>query len=114
MGLCFIMRLVILIFTLFFGKKIGHDQYGNVYYASQFLKKQKRWVLYKGKLEASKIPANWEMWLRFIIDVPLINQDKFFWQKDHIPNLTGTNFALYSSKQKNIIKTHNHYKAWKQ
>ena len=108
------MRLMILIFTLFFGKKIGKDKFGNTYYQSQLFKKEKRWVLYKGKIEASKVSSNWDMWLRFMIDSPLTNSEMFFWQKEHTPNLTGTKFALHYIKSHDIIKTNNHYKSWKQ
>jgi len=42
------------LFTLFYGKKVGEDQFGNEYYKN--LKDTKRWVIYKNEIEASKIP----------------------------------------------------------
>jgi len=36
-----------------FGKFVGEDHMGNKYYQS---KSGKRWIVYKGEIEASKIP----------------------------------------------------------
>ena len=36
---------------------------------------------------------------------------KYEWQKNHKPNLTGTNKAYYPNKNKNAIKKK--YKSWK-
>ena len=38
--------------TLFFGKFVGKDEYGNKYYKN---KKNDRWVIYSNNVEASKI-----------------------------------------------------------
>ena len=61
------------IYCNFFRKKIGVDNYGN-----QYLKKkkpsqknnfrQRRFVIYKGNVEASKIPQEWNAWLHHITD----------------------------------------------
>ena len=50
------------IFTTFFGKFVGKDEYGNKYYES---KKGRRWVIYNGEVEASKIPNEWYSWIHF-------------------------------------------------
>ena len=42
--------------TLFFGKFVGKDEYGNKYYKS---KQDQRWVIYANKIEASKITSDW-------------------------------------------------------
>jgi NADH:ubiquinone oxidoreductase subunit len=107
------MRIVMLLFTLIFGKKIGVDKYGNTYYSSVFFKKEKRWVLYKGMVEASKTPINWDMWLRFMIDNPEEIKKNFFWEKDHLPNLTGTNFAFKPQAYNSKIHYSSNYQAWK-
>ena len=39
--------------TLFFGKLVGKDHLGNKYYES---KTGRRWVIYNGEIEATKIP----------------------------------------------------------
>ena len=42
--------------TFFSGKLVGTDLYGKYYYQS---KAGKRWVIYKGEIDASKIPIEW-------------------------------------------------------
>jgi len=41
------------IYTLIFGKIKGSDEFGNKYYESR---NGKRWVIYNGEIDASKIP----------------------------------------------------------
>ena len=50
------------LYTIFFGKFIGKDEFGNRYYQS---KKGKRWVIYYGEIDASKIPVEWYSWIHF-------------------------------------------------
>ena len=72
---------------------IGEDQYGNKYYRKK--KSDKRFVIFKGKVEASKIPPMWHAWLHKITSKPPLKRRKIYeWQKDHLPNLTGTAFAV--------------------
>ena len=40
--------------TILFGKFIGEDEFGNKYYEN---KKKKRWIIYNGEIEATKIPV---------------------------------------------------------
>ena len=49
--------------TIFFGKLVGEDSFGNKYYHS---KSGKRWVIYKDEIDASKIPNEWYSWIHFI------------------------------------------------
>ena len=42
--------------TLFTGKLVGKDKYGNKYYKN---KDDKRWVIYSGHIEATKITSDW-------------------------------------------------------
>ncbi len=83
------------LYTLFNGRFVGKDEFGNRYYRTKarhgFLK-EKRWVIYRGRDEASKVPPEWHGWLHCTIDKPpseepLPRQD---WEKEHQPNLTGT------------------------
>src|SRR6266851_3412035 len=57
--------------------------------------RERRWVLYKGAAEASKVPAEWHGWLHHTArDVPVAGAEpKYSWQKPHQPNLTGTPLA---------------------
>ena len=82
------------LYTFFHGKRVGADIFGNMYYVARrdmAHGQKKRWVVYKGIAEASKVPAEWHNWLHYTTDIlPTANALKQFWQKEHIPNLTGT------------------------
>ena len=84
------------------GKKIGVDQFGNTYFtgkARRGQKRDRRWVIYNGQPEATKIPPEWHGWIHHQSDI--IPQEKNplrqKWQKAHIPNLTGTPYAYVPS-----------------
>ena len=49
-------------------------------------------MTYTGYAEASKVPADWHGWLRFTFDEPptIAPLPRRAWEKDHIPNMTGT------------------------
>jgi len=92
-----------------FNKKAGSDEFGNEYYQN---KKGKRFVVYKGIAEPSKVPAKWHGWLHYTTDIlPMqINTKKNSWEKIHIPNLTGTKNAYFpKSSQSSKTKP---YKSW--
>lgn len=77
------------------GIYIGEDQFGNKYYEHKKVNKtsgrKKRWVIYKGLPEASKVPAEWHGWLHYTFDT--VPKKRYKWQKQHMPNLTGTELA---------------------
>tara|TARA_Y100000590_G_scaffold51348_1_gene53965 strand:- start:5508 stop:5876 length:369 start_codon:yes stop_codon:yes gene_type:complete len=100
------------IYTLFTGKLVGKDEFGNKYFKNS---KNKRWVIYNNIVESSAIPPEWHSWLHFLKNNPPIsNVTKFSWQKKHEGNLTGTDKAykpdgaLSSKTRKNIKK----YETW--
>ena len=97
--------------TLFFGKLVGSDVHGNKYYKS---KKDERWIVYKGNVEASKITSNWFLWMHHTInEPPKSDKKKYLWQKDHLENQTGT---LNSFKPSTISKLNTNikkYETWK-
>lgn len=81
--------------SYFTGKKIGEDAYGNCYFTEKKTpkgRKAKRWVLYKGRAEPSKIPPEWHGWMHYTLDVPPSQRSvaHYAWEKPHLPNLTGT------------------------
>jgi NADH:ubiquinone oxidoreductase subunit len=95
----------------FSAQKIGDDEFGNSYFEN---KKGKRFVIYKGMAEPSKIPAEWHGWIHYSSNLPPININthKFSWQKIHLPNLTGTKNA-YSPRKTTTKITSAGYEAWK-
>ena len=97
--------------TLFFGKFVGRDQLGNKYYES---KSGKRWVIYSGEIDASKIPVEWYSWIHFTQNRIEKKHDleKHDWQKPHQPNPTGTEKAYYPNRNKDSA-INKKYKSWK-
>ena len=95
--------LQISLFTSLHGKKMGTDMFGNVYYTGKprpYSNRERRWVVYNGIAEASKVPPEWHGWLHHQTDVfPSLedtNPYRQSWQKPHMPNLTGTAWGLQS------------------
>jgi NADH:ubiquinone oxidoreductase subunit len=86
------------LFTLLRGELVGTDSTGNKYYKdrrSPAGRRERRWVIYIGAAEASTVPADWHGWLHHRTDVTGndMRSSKAAWQKEHIPNLTGTEAA---------------------
>lgn len=87
------------LFTALSGQRVGEDSMGNVYYRAKprpGYKRERRWVIYKGEPEASKVPPEWHGWLHHQSDVVPDSESQSFrrpWQKPHVKNLTGTDQA---------------------
>lgn len=78
------------IFTARRGIRVGADAQGNVYYQTAGAKR--RWVIYNGETEASRVSPDWHGWLHFTwdkppTDAPLAHKP---WEKPHHENLTGS------------------------
>ncbi len=93
------------LFTWLHGELVGTDRFGNRYYRDKRgvkakvgagLSQERRWVLYDGEAEASKVPPMWHAWLHYsVLQAPAAGADAdparlYDWQKEHLPNLTGT------------------------
>ena len=84
-------------FTWRNGEKVGEDSQGNIFYQSK--DGAKRWVIFNGEAEASRIDPSWHGWLHHTWDdpptkAPLPRKD---WEKPHLENLTGTPSAYAPS-----------------
>ena len=95
-------------FIKFSAQKIGADEFGNDYFEN---KKGKRFVVYNGEAEPSKVPMQWHGWLHYTTNLaPVnINTHHFSWQKSHLPNLTGTKHAY---APKNSTENKLAYEPW--
>jgi NADH:ubiquinone oxidoreductase subunit len=86
------------LFTAWRGRLVGTDEGGGRYFEERVMpqgRPQRRWVVYKGLAEASKVPPAWHGWLHHTVDVPP-TADAYrvkTWEKPHVPNLSGTPFA---------------------
>jgi NADH:ubiquinone oxidoreductase subunit len=76
--------------TWFSGQLVGKDEFGNRYYQTKDGKR--RWVIYAGTVEASRVPPDWHGWLHFTFDhPPTVEPFKPKpWELPHLPNLSGT------------------------
>lgn len=77
------------------GEKVGTDAQGNAYYRGKSKHpdgRERRWVIYNGANDASRIPAEWHGWVHGAFDgVPESNLPPArIWEADYTPNATGT------------------------
>lgn len=77
------------------GEQVGTDAQGNAYYRSKRKGpggRERRWVIYQGANDASRVPAEWHGWLHGSFDgVPESNlPPPRIWEADYTPNATGT------------------------
>ncbi|MCU0907950.1 MAG: NADH:ubiquinone oxidoreductase subunit NDUFA12 [Rhodobacteraceae bacterium] len=72
------------------GVRVGEDAQGNVFYTDKAGKR--RWVIYNGEAEASRIAPDWHGWLHHTWDTPPTKAPlpRKAWEKPHVENLTGT------------------------
>ena len=83
------------------GRKVGTDSLGNVYYEIKQGegRRPRRWVIYEGANDASRVPPEWHAWLHGQIDalpdeaLPPVRE----WERPAEPNLTGTPLAYRPS-----------------
>ena len=82
------------LFSALNGEKVGTDAAGNTYYrgGKTVDGRERRWVIYRGANDASRVPAEWHGWLHGAFDgVPESNlPPPRIWETDYSPNATGT------------------------
>lgn len=78
------------LFTWRRGVPVGSDAEGNRFYRTADGKR--RWVIYNGEAEASRVSPEWHGWLHFTYDEPPTERplDRKPWERPHRPNMTGT------------------------
>jgi NADH:ubiquinone oxidoreductase subunit len=79
------------------GSRVGEDALGNVYYqgGKTATGLTRRWVIYAGSNDASRVPPEWHGWLHHTTELPpteALPAPKA-WERDAEPNLTGTPLA---------------------
>ncbi len=81
------------LFTLLKGQLVGTDAMGNSYYQERAIRpngRARRWIDYKGAVEASSVPPEWHAWLHYTTDRPIQESARRPWNKPHQANATGT------------------------
>ena len=96
------------------GVKVGEDQQGNIFYNNK--DDSRRWVIFSGPIEASRIDPDWHGWLHRTwneppTDKPLVHRS---WEKPHQENLTGTvaAYAPAGSLRQATPAPRGDYEAW--
>lgn len=99
-------------FTWRRGESVGEDSQGNRYFREKIpsregaeadlptgggRKARRRWVIYNGEAEASRVPPEWHAWLHYIVEEPpsVAPLPTKPWEQEHRPNLTGTPHAYH-------------------
>src|SRR5215218_11440119 len=89
-------------FTWRKGQFVGEDEFGNKYYRyvqpqaiDSNVGAERRWVIYNGDADASKVPPGWRAWMCHNGDVPPSEETyrPHPWERPYVPNLTGTTQA---------------------
>ncbi|WP_395647506.1 NADH:ubiquinone oxidoreductase subunit NDUFA12 [Terricaulis sp.] len=80
------------------GVLVGKDEFGNRYFEEKrpsLEGRKRRYVIYSGLAEASRVTADWHGWMHHTVeDPPTVAPAKLKpWEKPHKPNLTGTRYA---------------------
>src|SRR5258708_14138989 len=82
------------LFTRRMGKKVGSDSLGNIYYEGGRNPAGviRRWVIYAGPNDSSRVPPEWHGWLHHTFDGPPADvlPPVRSWEREARPNLTGT------------------------
>ena len=80
------------IYTWLRGEEVGRDTAGNRYFREKgggrvhrdSLRHERRWVIYDGEVEASRVPPEWHAWLHHTSDEipPPEGPARYPWQKE--------------------------------
>ena len=102
------------LFTWRKGVKVGEDDAGNMFYETK--DGVKRWVIFNGESEATRVNPDWHGWLHHTWNdppnkTPLTHKA---WEKLHQANLTGTVMAHApaGSIRQSRPQSHRDYEAW--
>ncbi|KMK66499.1 NADH:ubiquinone oxidoreductase subunit NDUFA12 [Puniceibacterium sp. IMCC21224] len=96
------------------GEKVGEDTQGNIFYQTSDGKR--RWVIFNGENEATRVGAEWHGWLHHTYQEPPTERPLAHksWEKPHQENLTGTAlaYAPAGSLRRMDPKPRSDYEAW--
>lgn len=101
-------------------KLVGTDEQGNRYFeearASGPDGRKRRWVLYHGVAEASRVTPDWHGWMHHTFDEPptVAPLKRRAFEQDHVPNMTGTPLAYRppGSLARDDRRVKESYEAW--
>lgn len=108
------MQFLLVCFLSLFSQHVGTDIYGNRYYETIFKNywgNNKRYCIYNGTIEPSKIPPEWYGWMHYQATLSKTTEvaklsNRYFWQKLHMPTLTGTMYRFLPIRHNLHNNTH--------
>ena len=93
---------------------MGEDEAGNLFYETRDGKR--RWVIFNGEAEASRVSPDWHGWLHHTYKEPPTKKPLVHkaWEKPHQENLTGTvqAYAPAGSLRAKTSADRSDYDAW--
>lgn len=96
------------------GVRVGEDEQGNVFYQTR--DGARRWVIFNGEAEASRVSPEWHGWLHRTWEEPPTKAPLKHkpWEKPHEANLTGTALAYAppGSIRRTAPAARSDYEAW--
>lgn len=101
---------------------VGADDQGNRYFEEKRISlegRKRRYVIYSGLAEASRVPPDWHGWLHHTYEDPptVAPLPRKAWEKPHVPNMTGTIYAYRPpgslARGGDRRKATGDYEAWK-
>lgn len=96
------------------GEKVGEDEAGNIFYRNA--DDSRRWVIFNGEIEASRVAPEWHGWLHRTWDEPPSERPLVHkaWELPHQENLTGTAlaYAPQGSIRRDNPAPRSDYEAW--
>ena len=96
------------------GVKVGEDDQGNRFFETRDGKR--RWVIFNGEAEASRVSPDWHGWLHHTFAEPPTKAPlpRKAWEKPHQENLTGTSlaYAPAGSIRRGDPEPRSDYEAW--
>jgi NADH:ubiquinone oxidoreductase subunit len=97
------------------GVRVGEDKAGNLFYETRDGKR--RWVIFNGESEASRVSPDWHGWLHHTYKEPPTKKPLVHkvWEKPHQENLTGTAqaYAPAGSIRAQTPADRSDYSAWR-
>ncbi len=101
---------------------VGKDEQGNRYFEEKQSaiadRPRRRWVVYHGVAEASRVTPDWHGWMHHTFDEPptVAPLTRRAWERDHLPNMTGTPLAYHPpgslSRAGGPTDVNDDYEAW--
>ena len=96
------------------GVKVGEDEAGNIFYQTK--DGLRRWVIFNGEMQASRVAPGWHGWLHHTVEKPPTEAPLKHraWEKPHQENLTGTDaaYAPPGSIRRTEPVARRDYEAW--